>query len=172
MTSEGPAGRRGPGSGIRAESPGLDRGLEVLGEIWAVLVDQLDRGPDRLRHADARPLRGRGEGPVTASQPDCTRELLSQEVDLVRQPGGALGVAPLARLLEVFLELLESPAVVLLCLIVEHGLRVGRPGTDNIVLGEPRANVGWMPRRGTRELEGGRRGGAPWRRGRAGGEAM
>ena len=50
---------------------------------------------------------GEEKRPVPAPQPDRARELLGQEVELLLEAGGAFGVAPVARLLELFFELLE-----------------------------------------------------------------
>src|SRR6185436_19679047 len=122
-------------------------------QTWALPSDQPDRGPDGLRHADARPFGGRRERPVTAPQSDGARELLGQEVQLALQAGGAFGVSPVARLLVFQLELSEPSTVVGLGSIVEHGVAVGRPGRDEVVLGQPGANVGGSARRGAYELE-------------------
>ena len=115
-------------------------------QIGAVLADQPDRGPDRLRHADTRPLHGRGEAAVTAPQPDRPGQLLAQEIKLQLEAGSALRVRPLARLLELLFELLEPSAVVLLGPIVQQGAEVRRPGADKLTLGEPRVSVDWTPR--------------------------
>src|SRR6185437_7752404 len=132
---ERPAGWRGAGSGIGAGAPGLDRGLKVRCQLRAMLVDKPDRGPDGLCHVDARPFGGRCERPVTAPQTDRACQLPGQVVELMLQAGGAFGVPPVPRLLELLVEHLEPSGVVHFGLIVEQGIEVRWPRADSIVLG-------------------------------------
>src|SRR5262249_39832898 len=87
------------------------RSREVLAERGAAGPDLLHDRADRAADVDACALGRRSRGAAPPAQPDRTRELVGEEVDLLLRARGALEVAPPLRLLELVTQV-SQPALV------------------------------------------------------------
>src|SRR5262245_17127590 len=96
---------------VHAEVACPHRGREVLAERRTAGGDLLHHRADRPAHVDARALGCRSGGAAAPAEPDRTRELVGEEVDLLLRARRALDVAPPLRLLELVAQV-SQPALV------------------------------------------------------------
>jgi hypothetical protein len=109
---------------VCTERPSSDRGIEMLAETVTLRPDPLERGADGPRHADPRPLRGRGGRPVPTTDADGRRQLVSERPLLLVQARDSLDVVPLVCLRELGSEIRQALPIGGLRLGIEDGASV------------------------------------------------
>jgi hypothetical protein len=84
-----------------------------------VFTDPDDRLTDGSGHTGAGALGGRADSSIATTEPDCARQLADEEVAFGVRLGSTRRVAPGPRLLDVFFDLREAPAIGILGSFVE-----------------------------------------------------
>src|SRR5688572_8862867 len=107
---------------------GADRTVEMLPQRRMMLTDARHRLAERSRYAHSSPLACGSGSSVATTEPNCAGQLAKDEVAFGTCLRGSPRIVHCLRILDVFLDVGETPAVRLLRSCIEHLASVPQSG--------------------------------------------